>query len=105
MKKVVKTIAIMLCTFMFVWSMFSWTEIAAKNNTQDPQYSKYNLFVLLFPMEEEKDAVLYDNSVYGIATFITNDGNTWKVYVDKPPAAGAYKLTFNGDEVIGFRQK
>ena len=46
MKHIVNITCIML-TVVFVWAIVSWGEIVLKNTTSNPQYSDFNLIVMV----------------------------------------------------------
>ena len=63
---------------MLLWLFASWAEVVCKNTQVEPQYNKYNAFVLLTQQEEMKSSAEMAGSplrlAEGVVTHI--DGNT-----------------------------
>lgn len=68
-------VAMLLCA---LWLFASWAEVVCKNTQVEPQYNKYNAFVLLTQQEEMKSSAEMAGSplrlAEGVVTHI--DGNT-----------------------------
>lgn len=68
-------VAMLLCV---LWLFASWAEVVCKNTQVEPQYNKYNAFVLLTQQEEMKSSAEMAGSplrlAEGVITHI--DGNT-----------------------------
>lgn len=68
-------VAMLLCV---LWLFASWAEVVCKNTQVEPQYNKYNAFVLLTQQEEMKSSAEMAGSplrlAEGVVTHI--DGNT-----------------------------
>ncbi len=68
-------VAMLLCV---LWLFASWAEVVCKNTQVEPQYNKYNAFVLLTQQEEMKSSAEMAGSprrlADGVVTHI--DGNT-----------------------------
>ena len=68
-------VAMLLCV---LWLFASWAEVVCKNTQAEPQYNKYNAFVLLTQQEEVKSSAEMAGSplrlAEGVITHI--DGNT-----------------------------
>lgn len=62
-------VAMLLCV---LWLFASWAEVVCKNTQVEPQYNKYNAFVLLTQQEEMAGSPL--RLAEGVITHI--DGNT-----------------------------
>lgn len=47
MKNIIWTIIISISMFVLIWFSASYIEVISKNNTENPEYSPYNVFVLI----------------------------------------------------------
>lgn len=94
MTKIIKNIVLAASILLIIWAGLSWADIVADNCDPNPVHSKYNLFVLLFPEEEEEptptegqcgdplSALRVDMASIEVRSdtgviFLTDDGNTW----------------------------
>lgn len=95
MTKIIKNIVLAASILLIIWVGLSWADIVADNNDPNPVHSKYNLFVLLLPEEEEEEptptegqcgdplsALRVDMASIEVRSdtgviFLTDDGNTW----------------------------
>lgn len=91
--KIIGKIVCAISILLIIWAGLSWADIISDNCDQNPTHSKYNLFVLLFPEEDEPTptegqcgdplaalrvdmASIKERSDTGVI-FLTDDGNTW----------------------------
>ena len=78
MMKAIRSITRVTMLLCVLWLFASWVEVVCKNTQVEPQYNKYNAFVLLTQQEEMKSsAEMVDSSLRlaeGVVTHI--DGNT-----------------------------
>lgn len=113
-------VAMLLC---ILWLFASWAEVVCKNTQVEPQYNKYNAFVLLTQQEEMKSSAEMAGSplrlTEGVVTHIDGnmltieDGQEWLAEaIDGTEFAVNDKLTveFNtlsdsnlyNDEIVNF---
>ena len=78
MMKATRSIARVTMLLCILWLFASWAEVVCKNTQVEPQYNKYNAFVLLTQQEEmESNAEMAGSPLRiaeGVVTHI--DGNT-----------------------------
>lgn len=126
MMKAIRSITRVTMLLCVLWLFASWAEVVCKNTQVEPQYNKYNAFVLLTQQEEMKSsAEMVDSSLRlaeGVVTHIdgntltivtTEDGEEWLAEaIDSTEFAVNDKLTveFNtlgdnnlyNDEIVNF---
>lgn len=53
-KKAIWTVTITISILVIVWFGMSYIEVISKNNNENPQYNKYNVFELIVEHNESK---------------------------------------------------
>ena len=126
MMKATRSIARVTMLLCILWLFASWAEVVCKNTQVEPQYNKYNAFVLLTQQEEmESNAEMAGSPLRiaeGVVTHIDDntltivtieDGEEWQAEaIDGTEFAVNNKLTveFNtlgdsnlyNDEIVNF---
>ena len=78
MMKAIRSITRVTMLLCALWLFASWAEVVCKNTQVEPQYNKYNAFVLLTQQEEMKSSAEMAGSSLRLADGVVThiDGNT-----------------------------
>jgi len=52
--KIIKTVVLVISITLILWLFVSWVEIASKNLKPNPEYHKWNAFVLITEYMKER---------------------------------------------------